>query len=241
MTARRSRSAPDRWPHEACTLVPFRPRRPAVPVLLEVLLEPGMVTKRMTSESDSSGERIIPGSGPTMTVSTSPHSGTVKAVRNRVGKRGFSAYVEAALRRQIEQTTWPSWLMSTPAPSGTSPLRNSPPRERSCTVPRMLALGTLRDRHPRRTRSAWPPGYAIVAATARAAAAPTILLTCDPVDLTLLCGGKRPRRQVLTLQATGTAVCWPCRPAATRNLRRGETTTIRDVASLGQGRLSRSG
>jgi hypothetical protein len=29
---------------------------------------------------------------------------------------------------------------------------------------------------------------AIVAATARAAAAPTILLTSDPVDLTLLCG-----------------------------------------------------
>jgi hypothetical protein len=24
--------------------------------------------------------------------------------------------------------------------------------------------------------------------------------------------GKRPRRQDLTLQATGTAVCWPCRP-----------------------------
>ena len=62
-----------------------------------------MVTKRMTSESDSSGERIIPGSGPTMTVSTSLHSGTVEAVRDRVGKRGFSAYVEAALRRQIEQ------------------------------------------------------------------------------------------------------------------------------------------
>jgi len=61
-----------------------------------------MVTKRMTSESDSSRERI-PGSGPTMTVSTSLHSGTVEAVRNRVGKRGFSAYVEAALRRQIEQ------------------------------------------------------------------------------------------------------------------------------------------
>lgn len=38
-----------------------------------------------------------------MTVSTSLHAGTVEAVRNRVGKRGFSAYVEAALRRQIEQ------------------------------------------------------------------------------------------------------------------------------------------
>lgn len=44
-----------------------------------------------------------PGSGPTVTVSTSLHAGTVEAVRNRVGKRGFSSYVEAALRRQIEQ------------------------------------------------------------------------------------------------------------------------------------------
>jgi ribosomal protein L15 len=37
-----------------------------------------------------------------MTVSTSLHAGTVEAVRSRVGKRGFSSYVEAALRRQIE-------------------------------------------------------------------------------------------------------------------------------------------
>jgi hypothetical protein len=38
-----------------------------------------------------------------MTVSASLHAGTVEAVRNRVGKRGFSSYLEAALRRQIEQ------------------------------------------------------------------------------------------------------------------------------------------
>jgi hypothetical protein len=38
-----------------------------------------------------------------MTVSTSLHAGTVEAVRSRVGKRGFSSYVEAALRSQIEQ------------------------------------------------------------------------------------------------------------------------------------------
>jgi hypothetical protein len=48
-------------------------------------------------------DRDIPGAGPTVTVSASLHSGTVAAVRNRVGKRGFSAYLEAALRRQIEQ------------------------------------------------------------------------------------------------------------------------------------------
>ena len=57
----------------------------------------------MTSESGSGQDRAVPGTGPTMTVSTSLHSGTVQAVRNRVGQRGFSAYVEAALRRQIEQ------------------------------------------------------------------------------------------------------------------------------------------
>jgi hypothetical protein len=38
-----------------------------------------------------------------MTVSASLHAGTVEAVRSRVGKRGFSSYLEAALRRQIEQ------------------------------------------------------------------------------------------------------------------------------------------
>jgi len=62
-----------------------------------------MATKRVTRENESAQEQTIPGTGPTMTVSTSLHSGTVAAVRNRVGKRGFSAYVEAALRRQIEQ------------------------------------------------------------------------------------------------------------------------------------------
>jgi hypothetical protein len=62
-----------------------------------------MAAKRMTSGSDSGQERVVPGTGPTMTVSTSLHRGTVEAVRNRVGQRGFSAYVEAALRRQIEQ------------------------------------------------------------------------------------------------------------------------------------------
>ncbi|HYZ55479.1 MAG TPA: hypothetical protein VE733_18520 [Streptosporangiaceae bacterium] len=62
-----------------------------------------MAAKRIASESGSPQELDIPGTGPTMTVSTSLHSGTVAAVRNRVGKRGFSAYVEAALRRQIEQ------------------------------------------------------------------------------------------------------------------------------------------
>jgi hypothetical protein len=62
-----------------------------------------MAAELIASETDSGQEPGIPGTGPTMTVSTSLHTGTVEAVRSRVGKRGFSAYVEAALRRQIEQ------------------------------------------------------------------------------------------------------------------------------------------
>ncbi|MFI8814961.1 MULTISPECIES: hypothetical protein [unclassified Streptomyces] len=44
-----------------------------------------------------------PGEGPTKSVSVSVHEGTIEAVRARVGKRGFSGYVEAAIRRQIER------------------------------------------------------------------------------------------------------------------------------------------
>ncbi|GGZ73647.1 hypothetical protein [Streptomyces bluensis] len=44
-----------------------------------------------------------PGEGPTKTVSVSVHEGTIAAVRTRVGKRGLSAYVEAAIQRQIER------------------------------------------------------------------------------------------------------------------------------------------
>src|SRR5271170_1208353 len=41
------------------------------------------------------------GEGPTVTISVSLHRGTVEWIRNRTGKREFSAYVEAALERQI--------------------------------------------------------------------------------------------------------------------------------------------
>lgn len=45
----------------------------------------------------------LPGEGPTTTVSVSFHIGTISAVRDRVGKRGVSAYIEAAVHRQIER------------------------------------------------------------------------------------------------------------------------------------------
>jgi hypothetical protein len=62
-----------------------------------------MVPRRKGDEARADARQSVPGSGPTVTVSTSLHAGTVEAVRSRVGRRGFSSYVEAALRRQIEQ------------------------------------------------------------------------------------------------------------------------------------------
>ncbi|GAA0286800.1 hypothetical protein GCM10010302_26400 [Streptomyces polychromogenes] len=44
-----------------------------------------------------------PGEGPTKSVSVSVHEGTIEAVRARVGKRGVSGYIEAAIQRQIER------------------------------------------------------------------------------------------------------------------------------------------
>lgn len=44
-----------------------------------------------------------PGEGPTAVVSVSMHSGTIGAVRGRAGRRGVSAYIEAAVQRQIER------------------------------------------------------------------------------------------------------------------------------------------
>lgn len=43
------------------------------------------------------------GEGPASNVSVSLHAGNIAAVRARVGKRGFSAYVDAAVQRQIER------------------------------------------------------------------------------------------------------------------------------------------
>jgi hypothetical protein len=41
------------------------------------------------------------GEGPTITVSVSLHRGTVEWIRERTGKREFSAYVEDALQNKI--------------------------------------------------------------------------------------------------------------------------------------------
>jgi hypothetical protein len=44
-----------------------------------------------------------PEADPTVSVSVSFHSSVIESVRERVGKRGVSPYVEAAVRRQIER------------------------------------------------------------------------------------------------------------------------------------------
>lgn len=44
-----------------------------------------------------------PGDGPTSGISISLTAGTLQAIRERVGKRGVSAYLERAAQRQIER------------------------------------------------------------------------------------------------------------------------------------------
>ncbi|MEW2449246.1 hypothetical protein AB0896_17010 [Streptomyces parvulus] len=44
-----------------------------------------------------------PGDGPTSRISVTLTTGTLQAIRERVGKRGVSAYLEKAAQRQIER------------------------------------------------------------------------------------------------------------------------------------------
>jgi len=48
-------------------------------------------------------DEFIPGDGPTSGISVTLSSGTLQAIRDRVGKRGVSAYLEKAAQRQIER------------------------------------------------------------------------------------------------------------------------------------------
>ncbi|MFJ8213966.1 hypothetical protein [Streptomyces sp. NPDC096033] len=45
---------------------------------------------------------FLPGDGPSSGISVSLTAGTLQAIRDRVGKRGVSAYLERAAQRQIE-------------------------------------------------------------------------------------------------------------------------------------------
>ncbi|NYI05277.1 hypothetical protein [Allostreptomyces psammosilenae] len=46
---------------------------------------------------------FVPGHGPTSGISVTLTAGTLQAIRERVGKRGVSAYLERAAQRQIER------------------------------------------------------------------------------------------------------------------------------------------
>ena len=52
----------------------------------------------MADDSD-----LLPGDGPSSGISVSLSAGTLQAIRERVGKRGVSAYLERAAQRQIER------------------------------------------------------------------------------------------------------------------------------------------
>jgi hypothetical protein len=46
------------------------------------------------------------------------HSGTIGAVRGRVGRRGVSAYIEAAVQRQIERDNLDELIVAAEAEHG---------------------------------------------------------------------------------------------------------------------------
>ncbi|MCM1945183.1 MULTISPECIES: hypothetical protein [Streptomyces] len=48
-------------------------------------------------------EQPGPGEGPTRPVSVSLHEGTIAALKERTGRRGMSAYIEALVQRQLER------------------------------------------------------------------------------------------------------------------------------------------
>lgn len=56
-------------------------------------------TRRVTDDDTD----FPPGDGPTSGISVTLTAGTLQAIRERVGKRGVSAYLEKAAQRQIER------------------------------------------------------------------------------------------------------------------------------------------
>ncbi|MGW0607312.1 hypothetical protein [Streptomyces sp. NPDC002640] len=49
------------------------------------------------------GTTPTPGEGPVRPVSVSLHEGTIAALKQRTGRRGMSAYVEALIQRELER------------------------------------------------------------------------------------------------------------------------------------------
>ncbi|MEO3811217.1 hypothetical protein ABGB17_19660 [Sphaerisporangium sp. B11E5] len=64
-----------------------------------------------------------PGEGPAAKVSVSLRAGNIRAVKERVGTRGFSAYVDAAVERQIERDLLEEALQANEQENGPIPQR----------------------------------------------------------------------------------------------------------------------
>lgn len=62
-----------------------------------------------------------PGRGPATKVSVSLRAGNIMTIRERVGARGFSAYVDAAVERQIERDLLEEALCANEAETGPAP------------------------------------------------------------------------------------------------------------------------
>ncbi|MEU9830521.1 hypothetical protein AB0D67_03170 [Streptosporangium sp. NPDC048047] len=72
---------------------------------------------------NASEQRFAPGGGPAAKVSVSLRASNIRAVRERVGARGFSAYVDAAVERQIERDLLEEALRENETASGPIPQR----------------------------------------------------------------------------------------------------------------------
>lgn len=66
-------------------------------------------------------QEFPPGDGLAAKISVSLRASTIRAVRGRVGARGFSAYVDAAVERQIERDLLEEALQANEAASGPIP------------------------------------------------------------------------------------------------------------------------
>jgi hypothetical protein len=64
---------------------------------------------------------FAPGDGPAAKVSVSLRRGNIRAVKERVGARGFSAYVDSAVERQIERDLLEEALQANEAAAGPIP------------------------------------------------------------------------------------------------------------------------
>jgi predicted nucleic acid-binding protein len=146
-----------------------------------------------------------PAKGPTTAVSVPFHIGAISAVRSRVGKRGVSAYIEAAVHRQIERDNLDEIIAAAEAEHGPVTAEEIHPRiDRPAiewVVSRLTVEPITTDIARRAATLLQQAGRhdhrhavdAILAATALSTRGPTTILTSDPDDLATLSAVARSR------------------------------------------------